>query len=894
MDADRRDGRPPARVAVMITALRVLVARWVGVVTGRSRDARLTEEAHAHIDALASEHRARGLTDYEARLAARRDFGGLDQMSEAHREQHRPVWLEALAHDLRLAVRRLWAEPWFSAAVVVALAIGIGGSVSVVGAVTAIAWSQPPFPEPHEVVSVGTVDDRGRRADVSWLDFQEWHEAARSFEDLAAFSGVFFTLGVDGHGAERVQGAFVSHGLFGVLGLRPERGRDFTPGDDLPGAASVALVGRATAESLLGGVERAIGQSVLLDGVPTTVVGVMPPEVSFPLTGGVWRPLVHQTGLRESARDRRVLGTVGRLGPGVRPEAALAELTAIAARSPRDAATTTVRVRPTLVTFRERFLGRSTDPVPLALLVVAGMVLLIGCATAATLLFARSTYRMDEVVMRVALGASRSRLTAQLLAESAVCAVVAGGLGLAVAKLALQRFSVELSGAGLPPWVRFTVEWRVVAIALAATLTATILGGLAPARRLTTAALAGVPGRMRGTDGRPTQRWIRGLLIAKVALTLVLLSTSGYLLTGALALWRADQVVDTTGVVTARLGMSGPALVHRDQRLAMLRRLSERLQGRPDIAAASFATAPPFAPAPSRRMSLGGRAEIDDALTARVVGIDAAYFATAGVNLVAGRTFADGDKTATAPVVIVNTVFAERHFGGAAMGRLVQLAPSATESPRGPWATIVGVVPPLRHSPRPEAEPTVYVPLAQDLPLTVFVMVRAAEGVPVADILRDELVSLDSASVLYAWQTLGRLSEISRWTVRTVGGIVVILGTLALCLAALGIYAVTAYAAGRRVKEAGVRVALGATVPDVVRLFVRGTLGPVALGLALGVTAGWAASRALLALVLDGVEVGTPMLLPAAALIAFVAVAAAVLPARRVAALDPVQSLRCD
>jgi putative ABC transport system permease protein len=878
----------------VIAALRVLAARLAGLITGRSRDARLAEEVHAHLDALASEHRARGLSPDDARLAARRDFGGVDQMLEAHRDQHRPVWLATLAYDLRLALRRLWAEPWFSAAVVLALGIGIGGSVSVVGAVTAIAWSQPPFPDPDGVVSVGTIDQQGRRADLSWLDFQDWRNATRAFTGMAAFSGVFFTLGPDGRAAERVQGAYVSHEMFGVLGLQPERGRDFLPDDDRPGAEPVALVGHAIAESLLGGIDNAVGQTVLLDGVPTAVVGVMPPKVSFPLNGALWRPLVHQVGLRESARERRVLGAVGRLADGTSSAAALAELSTVAARPVPDAPIESeARVRPTLTTFRERFLGRSTDPVPLALLVVSAMVLLIGCATAATLLFARSAYRLDEATMRVALGASRSRLVAQLLAECAMCAGVAGLLGLGAAKLVLQRFGVELAGAGLPPWVQFTIETRVVAIAAVATLAATILGGLAPAWRLTGAAMSGAPGRSRTTDGRPTQRWIRSLLVANVALTLVLLSTSGNLLSGARALWLADQVV-TADVVTARLGMSGPHLATPAQRLALTRRFVERLEGRRELEAVTVTTGPPFAGIPARRVAIDTvSSDPRDTPTARVAAIDAAYFETIGLGLVAGRSFSDREDPRS-PVAVVNAAFATTHLGDEAIGRRLQLAPSSTEAPAGPWLTVVGVAPSMRHSPRPEADPAIYIPLAIEHPPTVFVMVRAAEGVPVADILRDELRTLDATSVLYGWQTLERLSEISRWTMRTVGAIVIALGGLALSLAALGIYAVTSYAAGRRVKEAGIRVAVGATMPDVVRLFVRGTLGPVGLGLALGLVGGWAASRALLALVLDGATVGAPMVVPAALVIGMVALVAAVVPARRVAVRDPLRALRCD
>ncbi len=875
----------------MRTRLAVLLARLAGTFTGGRSDARLAEEIDAHLDALAAAHEARGLSSHEARLAARREFGGVDQMTDRHRDQRGFPWVDAFVHDVRLAVRRLHAEPWFSAAVIVALAIGVGGSVSVVGAVTAISGAQPPFRDPDGVLSVGTVDDRGRRADVSWAEFQEWRDGSVTFERLAGFSGSFFTIGVDGGAVERIQGAYVAASTFRLLGVVPVQGRDFTEADDVPGAPSVALIAEGVALSLFGSSGDSVGRSVLVDGLPTTIVGVMAADVSFPLNGALWRPLTHMAGLREDTRERRTIGVIGRLQPGTPRDAALAELTTIAARQPSDA---DVRRRPVLRTFRERFLGTSTDPVPLALLVVSGMVLLIGCATAATLLFARSAFRMDEAAMRVALGASRRRLVLQLLVECGVCAAVAGGIGLALARFALHRFAIEVDGAGLPAWVQFTVNARVVAIAAAATLMSTLLGGLAPAWRLAGTAATRVPGRMRMTDGRPTQRWIRALLVAKVALTLVLLSTSGYLLSGALALYRADQIVDSTGLVTASLGVTGPTLVRAEDRAAFTRRFVERLQGRGDLQAATITTGPPFAAVPARPVAIDDTGGDDrDSHTARVASIDAAYFETLGVALLEGRGFAATDDAAP-QIVVVNAAFATRYLGGQAIGRRLQVAPSATEAPGGPWLTVVGVSPSLRNSSRPDPEPAIYIPMAIEHPATVVVMVRASEGVPVADILRQELQALDPSLALYGWQTVERLSEISRWTMRTVGGIVVMLGSLALALAALGIYAVTAYAAGRRVKEVGIRLAVGATVPSVTRLFLAATLRPVALGLGLGLVAGWAASRALLALVLEDSAVGTPMLLPAAAVIAAVSTAAAVLPARRVAALDPLIALRCD
>lgn len=250
-----------------MTGLRVLWSRCAGLFRGRAHDSRLAEEVQAHLDALAATHRAAGLSADEARLAALRDFGGGDQMTERYRDQSRIAWLDAIGRDMRLALRRLGGEPLFSAAVVVALAAGIGGAVSVVSAVTAISLAEPPFREPASVMSLGTIDERGQRADLSWPEFQEARDEARAFDGPAAFSGNFFTIGREDHAPERVPGTFISAGTFRLLGVAPIRGRDLTDQDDRPGAGNAAV--RPTLDTFS---ERFLGRST--DAVPLTLLVV--------------------------------------------------------------------------------------------------------------------------------------------------------------------------------------------------------------------------------------------------------------------------------------------------------------------------------------------------------------------------------------------------------------------------------------------------------------------------------------------------------------------------------------------------------------------------------------------------------------------------------------------
>ena len=874
--------------------LPVWLARITGFLTARRRDARLDEEIRTHLEALTTDHEARGLPRREARLAAQRDFGGVAQVREAHRALAGLPWLDAVRRDFGVAVRRIVGEPAFSAAVVAALAIGIGGAVAVVGAVTAISRATPPFRDPAAVMAVATIDARGRRADVSWPDYVDWRDQTRGFEQMAAFAGALLALGSEGLAAERVIGSYVTANTFGLLGLVPMLGRDFDAADDRAGAVPVAILGADLWEWRFGNDPEVVGRVVTIDGIATTVVGIMPSDVTFPLQASLWLPMTQRPGLAALGRERRTTGVVARLASGIGRDAAAAELARLAAESSRltAPAESPTGHRPTVVPFNERFLGRSDDPVPMALLGAAAMLLAIGCATAATLLFARSAFRVDEMAMRTALGATRGRLVQQLLMECTVLTAVAGAAALGGASVALAWFARVLSGAGLPPWVHFGVDGRVTLLAVAVCAIAVLLGGLAPAWRLAGAGLRQVPGGSRATSPAGTRRWIGGLVAAETALTLMLLAGAAHLGAAAVAIRRADQVIATDGVITAQVSVAGPAYATPAQRAAFYAQFLSRLRQRGELAAATVASTPPFSGTPLRRVAVD---ETSPEASARVIGVDAGYFATLGLATTRGRLFTDAVHDPDGEVAVVNARFAAMHGGEATiLARRLQIAPSPTEAPGGVWRTVIGVTPSVRQGAPPDAEPVIYLPLTAEPPANVYVMVRAASGTPVAQILRDELQAIDGGLPLYGWQPLAWYSEISGWTQRTVGSIVGTLGVLALTLAALGIYAVTAYAASRRTKEAGIRIAVGATEHDVVRLFVRGAMWPAAAGVALGLLGAVGLTRALQSLLPAAGPAGVAVTLVAATVVGVVAVAAAVVPARRVAHRDPVTALRCD
>jgi putative ABC transport system permease protein len=874
--------------------LRQWFARAAGVVGRDRREARLDEEMRAHLDALTDAHLARGLSREEAQLAARRDFGGVDQVREQHRDQAGLPRLEAAVRDLGHAVRRLRSDGWFTSAVVAAMAIGIGGAVAVTGAVTAISMATPPFRDPGSVMAVASVDAQGRRAEVSWPDFQDWRGQTRTFTDLAAYAGASVVVAEDGVAAERVMGTHVTANTFALLGVAPAVGRDFVAADDQPGAPRVALLGADLWAWRFDSAADVVGRTITIDGAPTTVIGVMPPAITFPMRAAVWLPMAHRPGLSDLGRDRRVIAVVGRLADGARPATARDEIDRLAAvtRGTEPPAATAPAIRATVVPFAERFLGRSTDPVPLALLGAAAMVLAIGCATAATLLFARSAFRHDEMALRVALGATRSRLVSQLLAEAAAVATLAGLTGTAAAWLALQWFADRLAEAGLPPWVHFGLDRRVVALAVAASAVATIVGGLAPAWRLATGATA-PPQGTRNATSVGTRRWIGAVVATQVALTLMLLAGSGHLASAAVSLMRTDAVVETTGVVTAQLTVNGPGYDNATQRAAFLARYAERVRARGDIEAVAIASAPPFGGAPLRRVALERASFADPA--ARVVSVDGGYFGALRLGALHGRGIAAADGSPGLAAAVVNARFAATFFPqGDAVGQRVRVAPSSTEAPAGAWLTIVGVMPSVRYGPSPDPEPVLYLPLATDAPANVFVLARGGPGSPVAAILREELQALDAGLPLYGWQPLTWYSELGRWTQRTIGLVAGVLGGLALTLSALGIFAVTAYAAARRTKEAGIRMAVGASRGDIVRLLVRGAAWPLLLGVAAGAAGATAAAGALRFMLPQTSASGPAVALSAAVVVAVVCVIAAVAPARAVASPRSLQALRTE
>ena len=509
---------------------------------------------------------------------------------------------------------------------------------------------------------------------MSYLDFVDWQEASRTFAGLAAYVDTSMNIGVDGHPADHLSGCFLSANAFSVLHERPIVGRDFRPEDDRPGAEPVIIIGHGVWTGRFGADPSTIGRTVRVNGAPATIVGVMPPGFRFPYLAEVWQPLAQMPDIAAQPRDARAIAVFGRLADGVTVEQARAELSGIAAALAARFPATNQGIQGTVVKFTEQFFGSVTEGPPLILMVAVGFVLLIACANAANLLLARAASRAPEISLRRALGASRGRVVRQLVVENLLLAAAAGVCGLLVAWPLTHAIAAETADFNLPYWARITFDGRVFGFVAAICVGTTMLFGLAPAWKLSRGATAEkLREAARTTTGaQPSRRWMSGLQVAEIALSVVLLASAGLLIRSARMAYQTDQLIDGSNVVIARLSLPPGKYATPQERLAFYERLEERLGSVPSIAPAAVGSALPFVGATTRDVALDSDVEpaAAGARRAQTLGIGSAYFETLGLSILRGRSFGPRDGLPGQETVIVNERFVARYLPGQdAIGR---------------------------------------------------------------------------------------------------------------------------------------------------------------------------------------------------------------------------------
>lgn len=798
--------------------------------------------------------------------------------------------MSAFFQDLRYALRTLTQQPLVSLLVVGMLGLGIAGNAVIFSLLDGMLLRPLPFDDSGRLVYLDETAPKWglERVSITFPDFHAWREQNRTFASMAAIQTTNFNLAT-GDRPERARGALVTFEMPEVLRLEPVLGRFFTAEEDRPGAPDLAVVGHDLWQRQFGGRKDVLGSVLRLDGVPYTVIGVLPPEGRFPNDVELW------TALRADPNEPSsyYLKAAGRLDPDVTLTEALVDLETIQRRR-IDAEEASEAVMPVLGPLRDQFVD-DTKPYLWALMASVIFVLAIACANVACVMLARGTSRARELGIRAALGAGRFRLVRQMLTESLVLALAGGVFGSLLAVWG-YRALVASQGDRLQFWAMPQLDARVIAFGAAVCVGTALLFGLVPALRTSRDAVFGVLGsasRGPATHGGQ-RRSLQALIVVEMALALVLLVGASLLVRSFVALRHVDPGFRTDNVLTFYLSL--PESQYEEEAvLGFYSGLRDKLAALPGVTAASAVSLPPFgghsgyffeAETPTRPEDPDGKTPV---VLVRVA--MPGYFDAMGVTLLGGRTFTEEDvDTENGRVLVVNESFAGHFWPGAqAIGQHVRFRGSD-----GPWMTVVGVNRDVLHYglDRP-MRPGAYVPLAQ-APQRMMAMVlhAAVDAGSLVEPARAAVAELDPQLPLFRVATMEEQLERSLKTRAMMGWLVALFAAVALVLAAGGIYGVVSYAVGRRTREIGIRMALGARAAEVRRLVLGQGARLAVSGVALGIVLALLLARGMTS-VLYGVSATDPWTLAAvASALVAIAILANLVPAARASRIAPMSALR--
>jgi putative ABC transport system permease protein len=813
--------------------------------------------------------------------------------------------------DLRYAVRAARLAPVYSAIVVATLALGIGANTAVFSVIDAVML-RPYYPDMERLVVLNEATRRGDQMSVAWPTFQDWAAGNQSFEQLGVYRTTTVNLtGVDQ--AERLNAAMASSGVFAAMGMSPLVGRAFSASDDAPAAGRVAVISERLWRRRFGADAGVLGRTILLGGDAYDLVGVMPARMRFPSRQtDIWLPLGPAIATFPESRGAHPgLYVVGKLHSGVTFARATADMQTLARRIAQDHPDTNRDVTVQMARYYDQIVA-GIKPTLVLLSAAVGFVLLIGCANLANLMLARAERRQRELAVRAALGADRRRIFQQLLAESLLFSAVGGGLGLLLAAW-LVRLFVASGPVTVPRIDLVGVDLRVVLFTAALSIATGLVFGLVPARRASAAdLLSTMKQATRGTGtGAAARRFRSALIVAEVALALTLLVSAGLTIRSFARLVAVDTGFDPEGVVTMRVSLAAAKYRDLARWTTFHLELVRRVSAIPGVSAAGVNSAVPLegGGAEAGVFAEGhpvGRGNADAGALFQACSPD--YLRAMRIPLLRGRYFTDHDTRDGPRVVIVDESLVRKLFADTdPIGRRIAFETHGTghddPSPTVIWREIVGVVSHVRHYGIASEPPYVqlYTPVAQ-LPvyfedrrpsMALIVRTTLAPDTLVAAIRR-EVGGMDQDIPVYGVQTmatyLAQSTEQPRLSAVMLGG----LGALALLLATIGVYGVVSYTVTQRTREIGVRMALGATRRDVLRMVVAQVAALVAAGVVTGLAASMVLGSAVRTLLYQ-VSPHDPLTLGAvAALLAAVAIVAGVIPAWRATRVDPLVALRAE
>jgi putative ABC transport system permease protein len=815
--------------------------------------------------------------------------------------QDRASMFETLLKDFRYALRGLRRAPAFTLIVVLTLALGIGANTAIFSVVDGIMLRSLPFEEPDDLVAVWADYTRRDGPAREWLAYPNFHDLRQLddvFEEVGTYLGWGPTLTGVGEPVN-LSGAQVSEGTFNrILRVQPALGRGFAASDDVPEAEAVALLSWSLWQSQWNGDPSILGRSILLDDLPVVVIGVMPANFQPPFAPGaaLWTTLRMDGSQHAGSRGSAMYRSVARLAPGVPLETAQSAADTLGQTLETEFAQANTGVGYTINPLREDIVG-STGTSLWILLGAVGFVLLMACVNVANLLLAQASGRVGELAVRSAIGASRTALVRQLLAESLVLATTGGLLG-ALLGFWGTRGLVALAPPGTPRIEGVATDARVLAFTAVATIAAAFVFGLLPALRASRGNLAGALNEAgRSADGSGGRQLRAGLVVLQVALAMVLLVGAGLMLRTFQQLNAVDMGFESAGVLAVQLGLPSARYEDGAARMAFYAELERRLTALPGVDhAGGISSLPLGGNDGDANFQIDGQPEPppDQERVAWIRQMTAGYPAAIGLRLIDGRFPDPTDDAEATPVVAINETLARRFFGDTdPVGQRIyfgRLGGNPT------YRTIVGVIGDIKNfGLAQESRNAIYFPFTQ-LPTGFMSMVLRTSGDPslLAASARATVAEMDPLLAARTISTMDTVVAQSLAPERFTTLLMTAFALVALTLAVVGLYGVVSYAVSLRSHEMGVRMALGAGGGDIGRIIVGSSVGLIAVGLLLGVAGAWGAGRAMTGL-LYGVEATDPMTFAGViAILLLAGIMAALLPARRASRIDPVRVLGRD
>ncbi|MHB8487359.1 MAG: ADOP family duplicated permease [Candidatus Acidiferrales bacterium] len=864
----------------------------------------LDEEMRLHLELRESELRENGARPEQVHTEARKHFGNTLALREASHDSWGWAWLEHLAQDLRFAFRMLAKNPGFTAVAILTLGLGIGANTAIFSVVYGVLLQPLPYKDASRLVELNETTPKVGTVSVSYQNFLDWRQQSHAFSQIAAVHDVGFNLaGVTQ--PENISGEAVSPNFLSMMGVRPFLGRDFSASEEKPGTPPVVLLSYELWQSHMGSDRNAIGRTITLDGRSFTIVGVLPPnfrsldktDVMLPI--GVWA-----TNNSEEANNRGARGdmvVIGRLAPHVTFAQARTEMEGIAARLAKEYPATNDQFGVALQTVRNAFVG-DARPAILVLFGAVMFVLLIACANVANLFLVRGAARTKEIALRMAFGASRSRIIRQMLTESFVLACLGGVLGLALA-IAGVRGIARLIPMDMLSGASVNLNGAVLLFAAGIVVLAAFIFGLAPAMHSTRPDVQSElkeGGRTASTSA--AQNKLRGALaIAEISLALILLVGAGLMMKSLYKLmsvkpgFRPDRVLTMEMDLRTQQYSKDPAILNFWQQVL------ERVRALPGVENAAVGTVVPLT---------GNHNRIDITVEGMALpkpgnyphpdfhDVSPGFVSTLGIPLLRGRTFTDADKQGAPLVGMVNAGLAQQYWpNDDPIGKRFMFGhPDPTGKKPPKWITVVGVVGDTKlYGLANPSRLEIYVSSLQDPDSDMNLVVKSrTDPAALISAIRGAVASINKNQPIFAISTMNQLVSDSLGTRRITLVLLGLFSALALVLAAIGIYGVISYSVAQRTHEIGIRMALGAQHKDVLRMILRQGVKIAVAGVAIGVVVSLGLTQ-LMSSLLFSVSAADPLTFAGVAiLLVLVAMLACYIPARRAIRVDPMVALRYE